>query len=217
MKKYSKIMILLVLFVLFPKDAEALLCENVYKVKYQELAKNITYSYDATEKNGTVNFTLTFSNVQKGFALKDDEGSVWYYPKNSEIVIKNLKSKTNHRYDVYVTSGGCANLSLYTFNVLLPGYNKYYKDELCNGIEKYVLCQKWTNKEMTYEEWKKNVTTYRGSLNKDDIEQNNAEKDKTIMEKIIEVYGEIYYIVLPILIVVGSIIIYTYNKKRELF
>ncbi len=217
MKKYRKLFVILVVFIFCPKNVKALLCENIDKVRYQDLAKNISYSYDAVEKNGNVKFTVTFSNIPKQFAIKNVNRNEWYSYKGSELKISNLESNKNYRFDIYVESDdGCDNISLYTFNINLPYYNKYYTDSLCKGIEQYKLCQKWVNTQYTYEEWKKQVNKYRDSLN----ERNKKEDEKNTkswIEKIIELYGQTYYIILPLVIIIGGIIIYVYNKKRDLF
>ena len=84
------------------------------------------------------------------------------------------------------------------------------------GIEEYKLCQKWASVSYDYDTWKSKVEEYRKSLIKD---ENKEEKKNnySILEKIVDVYGDIYYIVLPAIVIVGVISIYIYNKKRELF
>lgn len=217
MKKYRKLFIILVLFVVCPKNVKALLCENVDKVRYQDLAKNISYSYDAVEKNGNVKFTVTFSNIPEHFAIKNVNRNEWYSYKNSELKIANLESNKNYRFDIYVESDdGCDNISLYTFNISLPYYNKYYTDSLCKGIEQYKLCQKWINAQYTYEEWKIQVNKYRDSLEQSRIPTED-ENQQSWMEKIIEFYGKTYYIILPLIIGIGGLIIFVYNRKKDLF
>lgn len=218
MRKFSKILMLLVLFLLLPKNVSALLCNNDERVKYQDMARNITYSYDAVEKNGKVIFTLTFANVHKDLALVNARNDKWYYQKNQVITITNLEPNASYRYEVYsIADDGCKNMDMYTINVLLPSYNKYHKDSLCEGIEDYELCNKWKNVNYTYEEWKEKVKLYKDSLTPELEEDKIKDDSKTLLEKIIEAYGQLYYIVLPIVIVVGALTIYIYNKKRELF
>lgn len=217
MKKYKKFFVILVVFIFCPKNVRALLCENIDKVRYQDLAKNISYSYDAVENNGTVKFTVTFSNIPKQFAIKNVNRNEWYSYKGSELKIANLESNKNYRFDIYVESDdGCDNIAMYTLNVNLPYYNKYYTDSLCRGIEQYKLCQKWVNTQYTYEEWKKQVNKYRDSLNESNKKE-DEKNTKSWIEKIIELYGQTYYIILPLVIIIGGIIIYVYNKKRDLF
>ncbi len=218
MQKFSKILMLLVLFVLLPKNVSALLCENAEKVKLQEQAKNISYSYDAIEKNGKVDFTVAFSNGPSDFALKNPKTGKWYYFKNGLITISGLESNTRYRYDVYyIKDTGCESIALFTFNVVLPSFNSYYNDALCEGIEEYALCSKWKNISYTYEEWKQKVILYKESLKPEINEPNTEEEGKKLLEQLIEIYGEIYYILLPGIIVSGIVIIHVYNKKHDLF
>lgn len=218
MKKCSKWIILLILFVLCPLNVDALLCPNEEKVKYQDMAKNIAYSYDAKEVKGKTVFSITFSNVPSSLALMSPIGDKWYYSKGKDITISNLETNKNYRYDVYIVShDGCDNIPMYTFNIVLPNYNKYHTDPICNGIENYALCQKWGNINYSYDEWKAKVQAYKDSLLPKEEILTPQEERMNLIEKIIDIYGEIYYILFPIIIVVGLIGIYVYNKKRELF
>lgn len=217
MKKYSRMFILLVLFILFPKNVKAIACENEDMVKWQSLAKNLTISYDAVEKNGQVDFAVTFSNMQKGLIVLDTKTGKKYSYTKPEFTISGLKAKASYRYEIYTSEDSCDHTLLFTLYANVPAYNSYYKDAVCEGIETYELCKKWKDVVYDYDEWKAKVIEYKNSLDKKGDDLDDPEKNKTWIEKIIEGYGKIYYILLPIIIVVGSIIIYVYNKKRDLF
>lgn len=218
MKKYSKWIVLLVLFVLCPKNVDALVCTNEKKVKYQDMAKNVAYSFDAKDVNGNSVFTITFSNVPKSLALRNARTGRWYFSKNNEIIITNLKANLSYRYDVFaVDELGCDNIALYTLNIILPSFNKYHSDAVCDGIEEYELCQKWANIKYSYTEWKSKVQAYKESLIPKEENLTPEEERMNLIERIVDIYGRIYYIVFPIIIVVGMTWIYLYNKKRELF
>lgn len=218
MMKYSKLIILLVLFVLCPKNVDALLCPNDEKVKYQEMAKNIAYTYDAKEVKGKTVFSVTFSNMPSSLALMNPIGGKWYYSKGKDLTISNLETNKNYRYDVYVTGDtGCTDIVLYTLNIVLPSYNKYHSDPACEGIENYKLCQKWANVNYSYEEWKIKIQEYKDSLIPEEEVKTSKEKRMSLIEKIIDVYADVYYIVFPIIIIICIIWIYVYNKRRELF
>lgn len=218
MMKYSKLIILLVLFVLCPKNVDALSCTNDEKVKYQDMSKNIAYTYDAKDVKGKSVFTLTFSNVPSSLILRNARTGKKYYPKKNEIVITGLEANLSYRYDTFAIDGqGCENIALYTLNIVLPHFNKYHDDELCNGIENYELCQKWANVNYSYEEWKIKIKEYKDSLIPKEEEPTAKEKRLSLIEKIIDIYADIYYIIFPIIIIICIIWIYVYNKKRELF
>lgn len=217
MNRISKIIVLLTLFIVCP-SVKALSCTNAKKVKYQDMARNIAYTYDAKDVKGESVFTLTFSNIPSSLALRNARTGKWYYPKNNEITISNLNPRFNYRYDVFaVDNKGCNNIALYTINIILPSFNKYYSDELCKGIENYELCQKWANIKYSYEEWKNKVNEYKESLIPKEKELTKQEKNQKLLEKIVDAYGKVYYIILPLIITLGSIGIMIYNKKRELF
>lgn len=217
MKKYGKIMVLIAFFVFCPKNVKALLCDNEEKVRWQSLAQNVTYSYDAIEKDGKVTFSVTFSNLVDGLMIMDDKTSKEHPYTKPELTITGLRANTSYRYGVYTTEYRCKYQLLYTIYVNIPPYNPYHKDSLCEGIENYKLCQKWTQITYSYDEWKQKVTKYKESLKEEKPIEEEEKGELSLIEKIIDIYGKTYYIVLPLIIGIGGIIIYVYNKKRNLF
>ncbi len=218
MGKHSRVLIILALFVLFPKtvSASSHSCTNEEKVYWKNLAQNVVVSYDAITDNNKVKFTITFSNLTKDLEIYDLDNQKWYSTTKKEYTINKSKDNKTYRFDIYTKDEFCGRVASYTVYASIPAYNKYQNDKLCKGIEEYKLCQKWASVSYDYDTWKSKVEEYRKSLIKDD---NKEEKNNnySILEKIVDVYGDIYYIVLPAIVIVGVISIYIYNKKRELF
>jgi hypothetical protein len=187
-------------------------------VKWKSLAQNITYSYDAIESNNNVTVKITFSNFVKGLYIKDTKSDKnYYYNNSSELTLSGYKPNNSYRFEIYTNDQYCKFNLLYTLYVVVPWYNQFQHDEICEGIEEYTLCQKWINNQYSYEDWKKKVQAYKDSLIANDEENIQNERETSILEKIIDVYGNIYFIVLPIIIIVGGATIYVYNKKHDLF
>lgn len=217
MKKYMYLLIFVFLFMLYPNITKAGTCLNSEKVKWQELAKNINVSYDYTEYEETVVFSVKLSNLQPGLVIKDVKNQKEYKYNSSELIFDNSYYwGESYRFDIYVESGDCAGYLAYSKYVNLPFYNKYYKDELCKGIEEFRYCQKWTLSSFNYYEFTQKVEQYRQSLNQI-LDDDKNFKDDSIFDFILEIYLDYYYIILPIIILSIIIIIYIYNKKNDLF
>lgn len=216
MKKYGKIIVLLAFLVFCPKHVQALLCENEEKVKWQSLAQNVNMSYDAIEKDGKVTFTVTFSNLVENMLIVDEKTGREYPYTKPELTITGLRPNTSYRYGVYTSEFRCSHTLFYTLYANIPPYNPYHNDEICRGIETYKLCQKWTNISYTYDEWKKEVNQYKESLDENKpVEE--VQRKESLIDKIVDFYARTYYIILPVIIIFGGIVIYVYNKRRDLF
>lgn len=216
MKKYSKVLILLILFVLCPRKVSAT-CSNEEMTLWRQLAQNVTVSYDAVEKDGKVMFSITFANMNKDLEIYDLDNQKFYSSKKSEITITKNKDSHTYRFDLYSKDKYCGRISLYSVYADIPAYNPYHKDEVCKGIEDYALCKKWALIKYSYEDWKDKVISYKESLIPKEEEVKEKKKHIGIIEKIVDIYGDTYYIILPIVILGGIVWIYVYNKKRELF
>ena len=70
MKKFIKIILFTFLIILPVKAFGA--CTVDDKVRYLTLASNITTSYDYTEANNKVTFSITIHNVHKDLVVKDN-------------------------------------------------------------------------------------------------------------------------------------------------
>lgn len=214
MRKYI-VGILFGILILFPINTKALMCNNDYKIKYSDMAKNIAVNYEYVEANDDVTFTIKFSNIPEGFTIYDFKNDRTYKYNGPELIVSAEKNK-KYTFNVYLPDDACHLEVLYKHYVTIPPYNKYYKDELCRGIEDYKLCSKWLNINMSYDEWKKDVNKYIESLI---VEEETIEKKeiKGIFDYIIEFYLEYYYYILPGVVVLCFIGMYFYNKKHDLF
>lgn len=211
MKKYY--FIILLCFVLFPFTVHGAMCGDVDRIKHAELANNITYYFDAIEQDGVVKFQVNFYNVD-GLKIVDARTSKQY--TSNPLAIGNLSANTSYRFLVQATTGGCSGTTIETIYVTTPGYNPYYKDDICKGIESFTLCQRWNQVSLTYDDFISEVTKYKSSSNQE--QENPVNKEvKGIYDYIIEFFTNYYYIVLPILIVGGIVLIFWLRKREEFF
>lgn len=217
MREYKLFIMLILLIILFPIKANALVCSNQDMVKLKSEAQNITTTYDYKEENNNVTFNITFSNLNTDLYLLETIEKKSYYYIGNEMTLTGYKAGESYKFKVYATNSLCDTDALYTVYVTLPYYNNYYKDELCKGIEDYELCQKWIKNKITYDEFKNKITDYKKVIDKED---NNPDKNKTvkgIFDYLIEFYIKYYYIVLPLIIIISVVYVYKNNKKNDLF
>ncbi len=212
MKKIIKLFVLLL--VVFPTSTYAYYnaCNNTDTVKLNKLASNILTNYTYTETTNGIKFKIIINNLNSNLYIYDVNKKQTYY-STGEITLENYYQKQTVEYKVYSNLPYCKGYYINSIFVKLPSYNKYYKDELCVGIEDYKLCRKWINVNLSYDEFKKEIIDYKDRLNKKD--DNKMENTKSIYEVILDFYLDYYYIILPITIILGVTIIFLVKKKQE--
>lgn len=213
MKKY---LLLFLMFILCPIQANALMCNNESKVKYSEMARNISVNYEYQETENDVIFNIKITNIPETFIIVDVKNNITYNYSSSELIIPNVSKNTSYKFNVLKDDSLCSWEIFYTHYINIPAYNPYHKDEVCEGIEDYKLCSKWLNVTSNYEDWKNKVNQYKNSLNISDAEL-QKEKTKTIFEVILDFYLNYYYFILPTIIVLSLVGVYFYNRKNDLF
>lgn len=212
MKKIIKLLILF--FVIFPTSSKAYYnaCNNTDTVKLNKLASNILTNYTYTETASGIKFNIILNNLNSNLYIYDVNRKQTYY-STGEIVLGDYYQKQTVEYKIYSNLPYCKGYYINSIFVKLPSYNKYYKDELCKGIEDYKLCKKWTSINLEYDDFKREIKMYKDSLNK---KANNKINDtKSIYEVILDFYIKYYYIILPSIIVVGGLIMFVVKKKQE--
>ena len=212
MKRY--IILLVALFIFCPK-VEAVVCDNAKMVNYQEIAKNITYTYNFNESNNTFDVTLT--NVDSNFHFINVETNERYENSGSETTLNNLNQGTSYKLGVYTNDIDCRNSRLYTIYIALPYYNPYYNDELCSGIENYKYCKKYITFSLTREQFEERVKSY---INKQigvaDTEEKHDD-NHPVIDFLSNIDNYMYYVLAIVIGLSFLIYRYYYNKKQDLF
>lgn len=204
------------LILLLPIQSKAIICTNENKVRLQTLAQNINISYDYQEENGGITFRAILTNIHEDLIIEDVTNGVIYKEHGNELIISNLKSDKSYRFDIKTEKYFCHHEKLYTHYLNTPSYNPYYQDEVCHGVESYTLCNKWQKITTSYEVWKQKVEDQKNSQAKEEPIVKEETK-KGIFDYIIDIYIQYYYIILPLFILSGIVIIYRHNKKEDLF
>ena len=187
MNKIKLIVVVTLMFLLFPSTKVLAVCPSDSISKLKMLATNINYDYSYTETNNGIIFQVRFTNVHPKLYIYDDINKKSYYgDNNSEVKIGNLEAGKQYKfvvkssdratssnrqevtviidgkestivYDSGDNSSECKNIEIVNKYVNLPYYNIYYKDELCNGMEQYKICSKWNRTTLSYEEFKNEI------------------------------------------------------------
>jgi len=103
--------------------------------------------------------------------------------------------------------------------IKLTRYNEFYGDPLCSGIEEFVLCQKFYDREIDRETFEKRIALYKKNKQKEETkeqektENNLSNKIKNYLkDNLIEV---IIVMVFIILVIISSIVGYKFIRKSR--
>lgn len=217
MKKIIKLILFTLILILPLKVFGA--CTVDDKIRYLSLASNITTSYDYTEDNDRVTFSITIHNVHKDLVVKDTINNKSYSSNRNDLnnyTISNLKDGTNYSFSIYAKRGDCSYKLLNTVYVNLPRYNKYYKDPICNGLENYNLCQRWGEiGNINYETFKEKVEEYKKETVIEEEIKDNNKKSLSIIESLGDFWAKYYlYITIGTIALLTPIIIIVNKKSR---
>lgn len=207
----------LLVFVLFlilalPNKISAT-CSTEYQATLQKVANNITYSYEYIESNDSFNITLT--NLDNRVYIKDDStNKIYKNIRNKEVTIGGYHAGDVITFSVHDPSY-CTSTSVKIIYVNLPSKNKYYNTQMCEGINDFYYCNKWTQNNLSKKDMQEKVDEYKGLNNKDDDEV-VLEAKNYFLEKMIDIYINYYYIILPAIIILCIFGMYKSHKKNKL-
>ncbi len=210
----KKFLLVIMLCILFPITAQAE-CSTDEKIALSKMVSNIKITPVFNEE--IEKFNILISNITPSVYLKDMKTKVEYVNTGGEVIIYNVNPNQSYRIRFYSAIPACYGDTITTIYVTLPGYNKYYKDPLCEGLEDYKICQKWVN-------YNYNRTQFETEIKKIDKEEKIEKKEEHREEENVkgfydylgELYEKYYYIFLPI-IIIGGIILMNYLRKKEDF
>lgn len=211
-KKNILYLLIILIFICFPKNILAARCDNKEKIKLASLAQNISFTYDYTEENHQVSFYIIFTNLQPGLKIKDVSNNREYTYNGNEMTLYGYNPSSNYRFDVYADTT-CKD-RLYSHYVTTPGYNPYYDNILCEGVTASI-CQKWATINYDYDTFVNEVNKYKS--NNTAKTDRNEEKVMGIYDYIFKFITNYYYIIFPIIIILGTTGIIMLRRKDDLF
>lgn len=212
--------IALLLFLVFCPliKVDAFYCQYSDISYLKKLAANINASYTYQEVDGKAIFQITLVNLQPDLYIADTITNQNHYYTNSEITLNNYNSGQTITYKVYTTKQYCEDQLLATIRVTLPTYNPFYKDEICSNALEYELCNRWSSHKLDHESFVNKVKQYKDSLIEKPLPPKEEEiPDNSIMQVIINILLEFYYIPLALVILGSGIGIYVINKKSDIY
>lgn len=195
-------------------------CDYSTVSRMKSIVKNINLSYDYTIINNEAVFSITLNNLTEDIYFYDIAKKKNYYysdTNNGEITLHNYTIESGS-YKFYSNKSECKGITLGTKYYNLPEYNRFFGSSLCADIPNYSLCQKWVYVNYSQREFEKLVNKYKNEKNKLNEEELKVEYEKTIVDKIVELYIKYYYYFYGALIIIclGSIIIYKRKSRFKL-
>lgn len=215
MNKKSNYVIFTIILLCIPfYHVNAAECTSENLALLKKWATNINYDYNYIEKDNQVYFDIRFTNLNSNITLRDKYHNKTYSNYNSsELIISGFPDGNTYGFEIIAsdaeqtnvyyltqlvdgklvtlpvegteTNVSCSGTSLTTVSVTVPSYNQFYNSEICKKYSTNKLCSKWYKHDLSYEDFEKEIIK---SEQEDQEEKKEAEIDKTLLEKIIELY-----------------------------
>jgi len=209
----KKKILLCSMFLLFILPVKADTCSVTDKMKFKKMAGFIETTYYPYDEGNEVRFSLIINNVDD-FTYYTNKQLTATTGEYGELRFSGLIPGESYTFYFYANSGNCLGTEIYNKTIVLPNYNKFYNDPVCNGKDEFYLCNKWKEHNLSYDEFVKQVNEYK-PVEKQNIEI-NEENVKSFWDILIEIYLKYYFVILiPIIIILISLIIYL-RKKDDL-
>ena len=229
MKK--KYLILITLLSLLTTDKVYATCTENEVNHFKEIEKTykVTTDFDPNTKEYVITYYMD-DLEEYNVNIKMPSGSKCDYIDGNTIRCAGKSLNGNYNTTISGNSNTCDE-ELKQEDGTIPKYNEYYGSEECQGIEEFALCQKDYSKDITEEDFKSRVETYKktNTTNDNKNNPNNNDKDDHIeIKKDTFINKVIYYIqnnltkviiisVFIILLIITAIItIKSIKKSRRL-
>ena len=209
MNKYKYLLLTIFLsFILLPMIAYAECTnEEIEHFKEVEDEYKVTYEFNMDTKDYTVTSYAPFPD-EFDYILYIGEDTKYDAITPSEYKFYNVAPGT---YNVEIT--GMTETCNRTFKIeklILPEYNNYSSDPLCEGIEEFVLCQPTYGKIITYEEFVDRVNVYKKTKANKEQEKKENESIKPILNYI---ENNLFQIIIIIVFAIALIITIIFTVK----
>lgn len=154
-------------------------------------------TYDVIVNNLTEEFFLIDGYYGESYGVRDKD-------ENGQIVFYSYMPGT---YNFKIYSQECGTL-ISTIKVVVPRYNPFFGDPLCEGIsgEDLDVCGEWYSGELDYETFKAKVEKYKSG--------NNLEDNKNL-DSSFSINKIVIFLVVSALVVVTIISIVIIKRKRS--
>lgn len=215
MRKY---LIITILLLFFPMLRAKAVCKNADIVALNNVAKNVTASYQYYEQGTRVLFKITLTNLEPSLVVHDGIKKKEYKDNKGEITSSDYEPGKMVRFLIYAKDSSCTDKILSTIYVNLPPYNPFYKDTLCEQVKDYKYCQKWVQMPFNYETFKKEIQAEIDARKVIEKEENiEIKNEPSLIDTMFQIYLKYYYIILPLIIIICAVSIFRLNKKINYF
>lgn len=185
-------------------------CTNSFKTSLRSDANDVVYRLSKNIEDDKVTYKAIFYNVTKNMYLADSNGK-----KYSSNIIDGLIPGSTIQVVIYASNNNyCEGYKILTKIINVPYYNKYSKNEMCNGYENYYLCKENSNVNMNEKEFKKRMNEYIESLKNSEKEEIKPQEKE---ENYIDVLGYIYehrLLIIGGLTIILIVLLRTIMKRR---
>ena len=191
-------------------------CNYQENSRLKNLASNVFTSYDYHVDSNT--FSIVITNLHPDIYLYDTvKKQFYYYNGSSTITVDGYEPGQSVKYNVHSNVSNCQGQVQYYQYVSLPFYNSFYQDPICNGLDEYSLCQKWTTHGITkYDDFIKEVTAYKALQNQNPVIEPIIEPTITKTTTIVQFLLNYYYYFL-ITIIIGCLSLMYYLTRKDSF
>lgn len=210
MKKYLAFFLIL----LFPIFADAQ-CSSERLIELNKIANNINLSYTYEVKDMDALFQITVSNLTEDVYLYSEDENITVSGKGEKIIDQKIPSGKSLIFVVYSNDASCKGEALSSKYLNLPHYNYYSEYGYCKVYPEHKYCQKWFDPStLSRTEFDKEMYSYMNK--KAEKEQSSKEeKEKTKLDKIIEIWNENRIIIISAFVLIISLTVVLIVKKRK--
>ena len=209
---------LLTFIFMFNANAE---CSYEERRELLNQAKNIEAYFEADVEDNKFVFYLFNLNSDLYVSLENlstlENLNIYKYQYDTEYYTleeKNTSDIFSYRLNIYSNKSECYGNKI-TSKMLKKGIiNKYYKEDVCNGIEDYKLCVPILNKKITLsdEEVYSQINRYKESLS---ISEETEVNKRFGIDDLINFFKTYWYLLLIIVGGIGVIFIIRYIMKKR--
>ena len=159
--------------------------EEINEFKKVEKEFKVTQTYDTQTKSNKI--IIYNPNPQKYQLYTDLPDSAKCKREQNDLICTEVKIG-EYIILIKARNQACEKV-LKEIPITTKKMNKYYEDELCKGIEEFVLCQPYYEKEIDYDTFKKRTKIYKKNKLKESKEPPSESRENKIINYVKKKYN----------------------------
>ena len=209
--KNLKLMIFMLILLTVPTFVNADVCTDAAKD-----AASVKLRYEFFYNEDDVGyFKIKVNNVKNNITVYTDYGEPI---TNGEYDVMALDTLQEIKLPIYANLESCSN-PVYEISLTLPLYNDFSDYNICKDIEDYKYCQPLIEENITHNQLRKNIESYRDKLEKEEkikeVKEDEAYKVLNSEEEKSSTDSLMLVIVLLSLVILLTIVIIIYKRKKK--